>query len=279
MKKIKSGSFLGLASLTAHKGFGWRVGHRRVLFSKTQPNRVGLPNRPTATASARVTSLLTTYWAACSTGTRARFTPRLGGEVRIKNNGSADTVVSGDSGFQPGATLSSTPFMNTVGQASNGDFHGHIRYKLEPNPSPAPPLGAYGLSLSLTTSAAGVADSEEFFLVFNFGLDEAASWRRGQRLCGNPERRIPGDFNADGVVDAADYTVWRDGITREAYKEGQLLRWRENYGRTSGIEAASVHGRPYFALAQRRPPMPAARCRVGRFLPLRNGRSPPVISS
>jgi hypothetical protein len=39
---------------------------------------------------------------------------------------------------------------------------------------------------------------------------------------------IPGDFNSDHTVDAADYIVWRDsGGTQEEYN-----RWRANFGRT-----------------------------------------------
>jgi hypothetical protein len=45
---------------------------------------------------------------------------------------------------------------------------------------------------------------------------------------------LPGDFNNDGKVDAADYVVWRktDG-TQPGYNE-----WRTNFGRTSGSGAA-----------------------------------------
>jgi fibronectin-binding autotransporter adhesin len=40
---------------------------------------------------------------------------------------------------------------------------------------------------------------------------------------------IPGDHNADGSVDAADYVVWRKSIgTQQAYDA-----WRSNFGRTS----------------------------------------------
>jgi hypothetical protein len=42
---------------------------------------------------------------------------------------------------------------------------------------------------------------------------------------------LPGDFNGDGMVDAADYTVWRDGLgsshTTEDYET-----WKMNFGRT-----------------------------------------------
>ncbi|TWT65943.1 hypothetical protein Pla123a_48540 [Posidoniimonas polymericola] len=42
---------------------------------------------------------------------------------------------------------------------------------------------------------------------------------------------LPGDFNADGVVDAADYTVWRDN-PGGAYQPSDLQAWRDNYGAT-----------------------------------------------
>jgi arabinogalactan endo-1,4-beta-galactosidase len=38
-----------------------------------------------------------------------------------------------------------------------------------------------------------------------------------------------GDFNDDGVVDALDYTVWRNGLGTE-YEEDDYLIWKENYG-------------------------------------------------
>ncbi len=56
---------------------------------------------------------------------------------------------------------------------------------------------------------------------------------------------LPGDFNGDGVVDGADFTVWRDhlGATDESAIDfngdgggidiSDYLYWRENFGRTS----------------------------------------------
>jgi hypothetical protein len=51
---------------------------------------------------------------------------------------------------------------------------------------------------------------------------------------------LPGDFNGDGIVDAADYVVWRktDGM------QAGYNNWRTNFGRTSGSgsgAAGSVH--------------------------------------
>jgi hypothetical protein len=39
----------------------------------------------------------------------------------------------------------------------------------------------------------------------------------------------PGDFNGDGLIDAADYTVLRDGAG-VTYYESDFQRWRDNYG-------------------------------------------------
>ena len=53
---------------------------------------------------------------------------------------------------------------------------------------------------------------------------------------------LPGDFNADGSVDAADYSTWRDALGHETYLPGDPTPgsvtvadyhvWRENFGRT-----------------------------------------------
>ncbi|TWT29341.1 hypothetical protein KOR34_52510 [Posidoniimonas corsicana] len=44
---------------------------------------------------------------------------------------------------------------------------------------------------------------------------------------------LQGDFNEDGSVDAADYTVWRDGLGGEFGPEDYDV-WRDNYGQTGG---------------------------------------------
>ncbi|QDV71981.1 DNRLRE domain-containing protein [Botrimarina mediterranea] len=42
---------------------------------------------------------------------------------------------------------------------------------------------------------------------------------------------LPGDFNSDGVVNAADYTVWRDNTSGE-YTPADYPVWASNYGRS-----------------------------------------------
>ncbi len=49
---------------------------------------------------------------------------------------------------------------------------------------------------------------------------------------------LAGDFNADGVVDAADYVVWRNGL-HVTYTDADYNIWRTNFGSTSGSGASS----------------------------------------
>ncbi|WP_261342740.1 hypothetical protein [Posidoniimonas polymericola] len=51
---------------------------------------------------------------------------------------------------------------------------------------------------------------------------------------------LAGDFNGDGVVDAADYVVWRDGLGA-TYSQPDYDLWRSNYGATTPVaEGATV---------------------------------------
>jgi hypothetical protein len=44
---------------------------------------------------------------------------------------------------------------------------------------------------------------------------------------------LAGDYNDDGVVDAADYVVWRDGLGT-IYAQSDYDEWRANFGQTGG---------------------------------------------
>lgn len=47
---------------------------------------------------------------------------------------------------------------------------------------------------------------------------------------------LPGDFNSNGVVDAADYTVWRDGLNT-TFVQADYTTWRNQYGGNSSATA------------------------------------------
>ena len=50
---------------------------------------------------------------------------------------------------------------------------------------------------------------------------------------------LAGDFNSDGVVDAADYSVWRDGLG-STYTAADYTVWANNFGATQPSSSASV---------------------------------------
>ncbi|TWT92856.1 Arabinogalactan endo-1,4-beta-galactosidase precursor [Botrimarina colliarenosi] len=52
---------------------------------------------------------------------------------------------------------------------------------------------------------------------------------------------LPGDFNSDGVVDAADYTVWRDGLG-DTYELGDYGTWADHYGQTIAAPQSAIPG-------------------------------------
>jgi T5SS/PEP-CTERM-associated repeat protein len=48
---------------------------------------------------------------------------------------------------------------------------------------------------------------------------------------------LPGDFNSNGIVDAADYVVWRKGLGT-TYTQADYDVWRTHFGQTAGSDAA-----------------------------------------
>ena len=62
-------------------------------------------------------------------------------------------------------------------------------------------------------------------------------------VTGPPGPGLAGDFNGDGQVNAADYTVWRDGLGSE-YALAEYTTWKTNFGRTSGSGAIQIIGVP-----------------------------------
>jgi hypothetical protein len=65
---------------------------------------------------------------------------------------------------------------------------------------------------------------------------------------------VPGDYNSDGIVDAADYTVWRDHLgqtftlpNRDSTASGPISQsdytfWLNHFGNHAGAGAGAMHG-------------------------------------
>jgi hypothetical protein len=50
---------------------------------------------------------------------------------------------------------------------------------------------------------------------------------------------VPGDFNGNGIVDTADYALWRNGPNPT---QANYTLWRSNYGRMMGSPPSSSSG-------------------------------------
>jgi amidase len=75
-----------------------------------------------------------------------------------------------------------------------------------------------------SVSFAGLPFSEPELIEIAFAFEQATLLRR-------PPVLLPGDFNGDGTVDAADYVVWRNELGTN-FEEEDYGVWRANAGRT-----------------------------------------------
>jgi hypothetical protein len=54
---------------------------------------------------------------------------------------------------------------------------------------------------------------------------------------------LPGDFNCNGIVDAADYVVWRK-VLRTISTQTDYNTWRTHFGQTAGSGFSSSNSVP-----------------------------------
>ena len=162
----------------------------------------------------------------------------------------------------PAITVNGSPVLVPGGVIDDTDDDGHIHehryYELldnDANGSTAPADGIYLFAMQLRMS--GLLSSKPIYMVFGTlnsfvdALDAAAvPWveARVNTLIG-----LPGDYNRNGTVDAADSVVWRDtmGSTMQLAADGDFNGsvdagdygvWRANFGATmagSGAAAAA----------------------------------------
>lgn len=130
----------------------------------------------------------------------------------------------------------------------NGTIHEHRFFFLDDNGDGAnntlPDQGIYLISLRFR---AGTLDHSDP-IVMVWGTPEAGAvsavpiaetWANDnfESLVGiAPD--LPGDFNSDGVVDAADYTVWRDGLGVD-FVAADYDTWVGNFGASAAGQSQS----------------------------------------
>ena len=95
-----------------------------------------------------------------------------------------------------------------IGEADvDGDVHAHLNYLI----NPGAPVGAYGVLLSLSTDASGIADSESFYIVFNRGLDDEEAFE--ERVEAFAELLDTGGPGGAGVPEPASASMLMLGLS------------------------------------------------------------------
>ena len=148
--------------------------------------------------------------------------PKTDTQIRIINNPRnlvPDTFVGTGTGEQRAAF---DPLENSIGQSSSsGDFHSHVDFRLEPvssEPDESPLPGAYGLKLSLSSDNPAIQESDPFFIVYRFGIDEeqfSLALHDFDALLALASSTL-GDFNSDGLLTVEDIDLLSEAVAANA---------------------------------------------------------------
>ncbi|MEQ8847810.1 hypothetical protein [Botrimarina sp.] len=148
-------------------------------------------------------------------------------------------VADGGADVVPGGVIDRT--------ASNGAIHEHRFFFLDDNGdglnTTLPAAGVYLLGMRVRID--GLEASDPFYYVWATpepavlpAIQPAAAWVEA-RVDTLFVDGLPGDFNGDGLVDAADYTLWRDGLG-DGFRPEQYGVWAANYGPAETPAAAAA---------------------------------------
>jgi hypothetical protein len=135
-------------------------------------------------------------------------------------------TVDPGSGAVPPPFLMADPIGGTQAQGGQQGFHNHALLSYAVDNSPVAAAGAYGFFARLVSDE--YAASKPFLVVLNNGVEHSAMAQAALAI--NSAAFLPGDFNHDDRVDAADYVVWR----RSAGSVQQYQLWRTNFGQSLG---------------------------------------------
>lgn len=151
--------------------------------------------------------------------------------LSLFDQANAKYSVDGADAFVPGGVIDDT--------ATDGSLHRHRFFFLEDgdgNSDTLPVDGIYLLAMQLKMS--GLESALPIFMVFGTpgssvpALDDAAVPWVEQQL------DLPGDFNKDGIVDAADYVVWR----KQSANQAEFDMWRAHFGEAAELRISAGAG-------------------------------------
>jgi hypothetical protein len=158
-------------------------------------------------------------------------------------------IASGTNQFVPGGLIDQTSDDVWPDGIDSGTLHAHLAMIVNDNDGNSgtqPPPGVY--MIAFQARSVGFQTSDPFFLVMRSPTitdavrDAAVDWVQQQLI-------VPGDYNQNGVVDAADYAVWRktlnssaspagsgaDGNGNGTIEAGDYTFWRERFGQASRL--------------------------------------------
>lgn len=149
--------------------------------------------------------------------------------LQIRKTPTALTTISANSQVAPAPLQLAAPVSADMG------FHNHlVLYAIDATA----PAGAYGFFARLTSNVYG--PSEAMLLVFNHGVTEYEQMSAAAlAINAAAVDSLLGDFNQDGRVDAADYTVWRDGLGGP-YTAADYDVWKSHFGQPSSGGGAAA---------------------------------------
>lgn len=168
--------------------------------------------------------------------------PGSGYQLSLYDKTNTKRSVNGANAFVPGGVMDTTD--------STGFIHRHRFFQLEDGDGDSGTVPADGLYLlAMQMRMLGIANSLPVFMVFGTpgssvsAEDDAAVPWVEQQL------NIPGDYNRDGVVDAADYVLWRKTLDSSVATVGSgadgdgdgvigaddYTFWRQRFGNASQL--------------------------------------------
>jgi hypothetical protein len=167
----------------------------------------------------------------------------------VSARGFGDLLVT-EFGNAPGSLRFMEPLADDLGE------HIHSLYYIVQNASAsAGQSGAYAFFARLTSPA--YESSDPFLVVLPNGLASDQLLEAATEINEAALSIQPGDFNGDGIVNLADYTVWRDhlgaadellvggaGDGQNGVDSGDYNVWKANFGMATAPQTATIAAVP-----------------------------------
>jgi hypothetical protein len=151
----------------------------------------------------------------------------------------AATTADGSDQLLPGGLIQRTSTDIWPDGVDSGTMHKHLALQVRDNDGNSGTTAPQGIYLiSWQVRSAGFATSAPFFFVHRTPAindatrDVAVSWveENIEMLTSPPSQQLSGDFNTDGVVDAADYVMWRKLLGQGGTVDQDYADWVTHFG-------------------------------------------------